>query len=76
MTLVAGVAVAQQKKAPDRDAMMKEFAKWTTPGDAHKPLERLAGTWTISQKMWMEPTTPPMESKGTAEFQWAWVAAS
>ena len=68
--LVAGGAIAQQQeqKAPDMATMMKEFAKWSAPGDAHKNLEKLAGTWTTTQRMWMDPSGQPMESKGTAEF--------
>lgn len=67
--LCAGAAFADPKASPpDMDAMMKEWAKWSTPGASHKVLEKMAGKWTTSQKMWMDPTQPPMESKGTAEL--------
>ncbi len=50
----------------DQDAMMKEWAKWATPGGMHKHLEKFVGTWSVATKMWMDPSAPPMESKGTA----------
>ena len=46
-------------------AMMMDLAK---PGENHKILEGLTGTWTYTTKFWMSPdtNTPPMESSGTA----------
>jgi hypothetical protein len=44
-------------------AMMMELAK---PGENHKILQGLAGSWTYTTKYWMnpDPSTPPMESVG------------
>jgi hypothetical protein len=42
--------------------MMEEMAKLN---DNHKLLGELAGDWTYTVKMWMDPSAPPMESKGT-----------
>lgn len=44
--------------------MMMELAK---PGENHKLLEGLAGSWTYSGKFWMnlDPTAPPTECPGT-----------
>jgi Protein of unknown function (DUF1579) len=36
-----------------------------TPGEPHKHLARLAGDWTYTSKMWMDPSQPAMESGGT-----------
>lgn len=66
--LCAGTAFADPKGAPDMDAMMKESAKWSTPGAPHQFLTKMAGKWTTAQKMWMDPSQPPMESKGSAEM--------
>lgn len=65
-------ALAEDKKNPaiDLEAAAKLFAEIGTPGDAHKKLEPLAGKWTYTSKMWMDPSQPPMESKGTAERKW------
>lgn len=51
----------------DMAAMMKEWDKWASPGEMHKHLEKMAGNWTVTTKMWMDPSAPPMESKGTAK---------
>jgi hypothetical protein len=46
-------------------AMMMDLAK---PGEHHKLLEGLAGSWTYTTKFWLSPdtNTPPMESSGKA----------
>ena len=40
------------------------------PGAEHKKLDPLAGSWTFTAKMWMDPSKPPSESKGTSENKW------
>jgi len=55
---------AQQKA--EMDAMMKA----ATPGDAHKKLNPMAGTWTTDVKMWMAPGAPPAGGGGVAENTW------
>lgn len=49
----------------DQEAMMKEWHKWTDPSAMHKHLEKLAGNWNVVMKLTMDPSAPPMESKGT-----------
>lgn len=44
-------------------AKMMELAK---PGENHKLLASMAGTWSYTVKMWMDPKAPPSEAKGTA----------
>ena len=46
---------------PEMEAMMKAM----TPGEPQKHLARLAGDWTFTNKAWMAPGAPPMESAGT-----------
>jgi hypothetical protein len=83
--LIAGViglpAWGQTKDAPKKEekaggqpsesemmAMMTELAK---PGENHKLLGQLVGSWTYTVKMWMnpDPKSPPMESTGKAVFR-------
>jgi len=64
---------AQDKETPKKDdkkptesdmmAMMLELAK---PGENHKLLASVAGTWDYKVKFWMSPDAPPMESSGKA----------
>ena len=50
-------------------AMMETYKKLATPGEPHKQLASLAGSWTTQTKSWMDPGRPPMESAGTAEMK-------
>jgi len=71
--LVAGAAAAQDAKPADKPmsaeqkAMMEAWAKFATPGEGHKALAGMAGTWDAEVTSWMEPGQPPTKSKGTSE---------
>jgi hypothetical protein len=70
---LAGAAPASDKKKsgpPDEKAAMDAMAQASTPGDAHKKLDALAGKFTVKSKMWMDPSKPPEESGGTSERKW------
>ena len=60
-----------KKAAEDmQKAQMDAWMKASTPGDAHKKLDGMVGTWNVTVKSWMAPGTPPMESTGTAVNAW------
>ena len=70
---LAAPALAQDKKpaaAPpmskEQQAQMDAMMKAMTPGVQHKRLGELAGEWTFTNKMWMDPSAPPTESTGTS----------
>jgi len=70
--LAASVAMAKDKKAEkpmDPQARMEVYTKLAAPGEQHKQLASLAGSWTTKTKEWMEPNKPPVESTGTAEMK-------
>jgi Protein of unknown function (DUF1579) len=78
LVVVAALAIGadEKKTAPaagkmDEKAMMDMMAKYSTPGAEHKKLESFVGTWDTTAKMWMDPTAPPQESKGTSENKMA-----
>jgi hypothetical protein len=48
------------------DAMMRA----ATPGDAHKKLSPLVGTFDAKVRAWSEPGAAPMESTGKAVSEW------
>ena len=54
-------------KKIDMQAMMEIYKKVGTPGEPHKLLAKLEGSWTTRTRSWMEPDKPPMESTGTCE---------
>ncbi len=55
---------AEGKKPGEAEmmAMMMEMAK---PGENHKHMQDLVGTWSYTVKWWMNPESPPNESSGT-----------
>src|ERR1043165_7932011 len=60
----------KKSEADMQKAMMEAWMKASTPGDAHKKLDNMVGTWDVTVKSWMAPGEPPMESTGTAMNQW------
>jgi len=72
LVLTVSPLMAKDKKPEkqmDMQAMMETYAKLATPGEPHKQLASLAGSWTTKTKEWMEPGKPPMESAGTCDFK-------
>jgi hypothetical protein len=69
---MAAPAMAKEKQGGtpmDKDAMMELWKQLATPGEPHKMLASLAGSWTTKAKEWMEPGKPATESEGTAEIK-------
>ena len=58
--------MAQEKKI-DMQEIMEIYRKAGTPGEPHKLLAKLEGSWTTKSRGWMEPGKPPVESSGTCE---------
>lgn len=46
--------------------MMEMMTEMGKVGENHKLLGNLAGSWTYTVKMWMDPSGKPQESKGTS----------
>ena len=69
LVLSVSVAMAKEKQPDQMDmqAMMDTYKKLAIPGEPHKQLASLAGSWTTKTKEWMDPSKPPMESTGTCE---------
>jgi hypothetical protein len=70
--LMAAPAMAKEKQGGtpmDKNAMMELWKQLATPGEPHKMLASLAGSWTTKAKEWMEPGKPATESEGTAEIK-------
>src|SRR6266498_23605 len=65
-------AESKKKKSAEemQKAEMEAWMKAATPGEYHKKLDTMVGTWSATVKSWMQPGAPPMESTGTSENQW------
>jgi len=46
--------------------MEKAWTEYMTPGPMHEILAKGTGEWTSDIKMWMDPSQPPTESKGSS----------
>ncbi|OGP14312.1 MAG: hypothetical protein A2052_09510 [Deltaproteobacteria bacterium GWA2_54_12] len=57
----------KREEKRDIEAEMEVYKKLGTPGEAHKLLSRMAGTWNTLTRSWMEPGKPPEESAGVCE---------
>ncbi len=75
--LFAIPAPAQEKpgpgeapKPPSQEEMMKAWMAVATPGEAHRKLEPIVGTFDVKTTSWMAPGKPPEESTGTSENRW------
>jgi hypothetical protein len=70
LALVAAAGLFAAPAGADDKDKGNPFEAWEKvgrPGPQHKLLERMAGSWTYTSKMWMEPGKDPVESRGTAE---------
>ncbi len=69
--LVSAVSsFAEDTKAPTQDEMMAVYMKYATPGQNHKLLEPLIGSWNVFTKFQMGPDVPMDSSTGTSECKW------
>ena len=64
-TTTTGTTAPAQPSA-DMQEMMKVMMEMGKVGENHKLLAEMAGNWTYTTKMWMDPADKPQESKGTA----------
>ncbi len=55
------------KKEMDMQTIMEAYKKAGTPGEPHRLLAKLEGSWTTRSRGWLEPDKPPQESSGTCE---------
>src|ERR1700758_10758 len=61
----------QPKMSAEEKAQMDAMMKAATPGDAHKKLAAMVGTWDAVVKMYpMQPGAPVQQSTATSESKW------
>jgi hypothetical protein len=56
-----------EDKKIDIQKVMEIYKRVGTPGEPHKLLAKLEGSWITSTKAWMEPDKPPEVSSGTCD---------
>jgi hypothetical protein len=49
--------------------VMEKWMVLAQPAKQHEMLKRTEGEWNVEMKMWMSPTEPPSEAKGTARYK-------
>ncbi len=61
---------AAGQPSAEEAAMMAKMIAFATPGEAHKKLNPLVGSWSCETKMVQAPGAPPQVGTGTAERKW------
>lgn len=58
-------------QSAEMDAMMKKWVEAATPGEPHKKLNDMVGTWQTTMRSWINgPDGEPTVSKGSSEIKW------
>ena len=72
LVVCTSVVADEPKKAmpADQKAMMDAMMKAMMPGEPHKLLENMVGTFDVKVTAWMMPGDPPMNSTGTSVNTW------
>jgi hypothetical protein len=66
-SLVWQLGMAQDAPDPEQqDDLFAQYQALIMPGEEHKLLEKLAGTWNMEVKMWMEPGAEPLFITGAS----------
>ena len=83
LVLLSSIVFAQDspKMSAEEKAQMDAMMKAATPGDAHKKLSSMIGTWDTTVKMFpMKAGAPVQQSTGVSENKWVlggrWVQES
>ncbi len=66
----AGAEKAAAEAGKDQEALMKIWTQHAAPGEHHKHLDPLAGSWDTEVKWWTGPAVEPQVSRGKAEVKW------
>jgi hypothetical protein len=56
-------------QTPDKDAEMKAWMAYMTPGNEHQQMAKTVGEWKATTKMWMDPSQPPTVSDSKVKFE-------
>ncbi|GKS68114.1 hypothetical protein W03_01180 [Nitrosomonas sp. PY1] len=67
--LFTSTVIADDKSAHkpmDMQEMIAAYEKLATPGEPHKLLGSLAGSWTAKTREWIDSQKPPVESTGVS----------
>ena len=72
-----GVAARAQEEAENtvgeeavEEEVLDPLKQLTEPGEHHEHLDRLAGDWDLTIRVWTSPDGEPVEAAGTAEARW------
>ena len=71
LSSIVAFAQEQPKMTAEEKAQMDAMMKAGAPGDAHKKLSYMVGTWDSTVKMYpMQPAAPVQQSTAVAESKW------
>lgn len=68
-TKIAEAPAAEAGAPVDSATMMKNWQAYMTPGEPHKMMAKMNGTWNGDITMWMSPGAPPTKNTGVAVYK-------
>jgi len=70
LCLALSIPAQSADKAANEAPMTKALRNAMTPGDAHKKLNSLVGTFSVKMRIWVTPTGAPEESMAASVCAW------
>lgn len=70
LALAGGAQAQQAAKTSSGVAAVKAMENAMNPGEGHKKLEFLVGTFDVKIRTWVDPSKPPYESAATSIATW------
>ena len=68
--VLGSAAMLPAQDSANEKAMMEAWQKAATPGESHKKLEALVGTFDAKVRSTIDPSKPPEDSTGTSVNTW------
>ena len=69
LSLFVSTSAFAADKAKNDAEMMEKMKAAATPGEQHKMLADMAGSWNYTSKMWEAENTAPEETKGSSKMK-------
>ena len=71
VAVLPGLSRAEEPKLPQNPkALLKALEEAGKPGPEHQKLQPFVGDWTLTVRLWTDPSQSPAEAKGTVQRRW------
>jgi hypothetical protein len=71
LAVLPGRSRAEEPELPQNPkALLKALEEAGKPGPEHQKLQPFVGDWTLTVRLWTDPSQSPAEAKGTVQRRW------